>query len=755
MSVNKKKNSLNDLLERRGSLIVLLLATIFIAITLGMFYYYAREGVKEEVELRAQSELLETSLKVDGVFGSVEVALENVAWAIEDKIYDTEKIYDFLETPVVMNKYITGIGVGYVANFFPEKGRWFEPYVSIDSLGTVSRLQLGSAKHDYLSQQWFKDPLKADTARWSEPYFDEDGAKGLVVSYAIPLHDKSGKAVGVIIADVSLDWLSHFINGYHLDSENLIVSNTGKIIACPEESLVMKHNIVDLGKRSKDTAIMALNHRLMTGETGEATVKNKEGDLVYVYYSPVNKRAKWSMAVIHKDYEMFKKLHNLSWKLGLFLLAGLITLLLILMRVAHQNNRLLSINAEKEHIRSELHIASSIQQSMIPKKFPSFPDRDDIEVYGMLEPAREVGGDLFDFYIRDEKLFFCIGDVSGKGVPASLVMAVTRTEFRSVSAHEASPTRIMELMNEQMTAMNESQMFVTLFLGVLDLPTGRLRYCNAGHNAPLLIGGIKDDDDKNENNIDAVRFLSVKPNIPLGILSGFKFEGQEILINPLTTIFLYTDGLTEAENINHKLFGEERMQAVAEAWNVEKANGEGDVQRLIEMMHSAISDFVGEAEQSDDLTVLVADYTKKKRDIRLARSLTLPNDVQTIPQLNEFVEGVAEELGISADETMNLNLALEEAVVNVMNYAYPKGKTGDVKIDAEANDVRVKFTITDHGSPFDPTAKEDVDTSLAAEDRPIGGLGIYLVRQLMDSMNYEHVDGCNVLTLRKSLEMKS
>jgi sigma-B regulation protein RsbU (phosphoserine phosphatase) len=168
-------------------------------------------------------------------------------------------------------------------------------------------------------------------------------------------------------------------------------------------------------------------------------------------------------------------------------------------------------------------------------------------------------------------------------------------------------------------------------------------------------------------------------------------------------------------------------------------------------MKQKVKEFAGAAEQSDDLTMLAIDYTKELRDIKLKRSITLPNDVQTIPQLSEFVEGVAEELQFNMEDTMSLNLALEEAVVNVMNYAYPKGTVGTVTIDAEASDERLKFVITDQGAPFDPTAKEDADITLSVEDRPIGGLGIFLVRQLMDSINYERVNGCNVLTLRKKL----
>jgi sigma-B regulation protein RsbU (phosphoserine phosphatase) len=338
--------------------------------------------------------------------------------------------------------------------------------------------------------------------------------------------------------------------------------------------------------------------------------------------------------------------------------------------------------------------------------------------------------------------------VSGKAVAASLVMAVTQSLFRTLSAHEANAARIMDLMNESMSNSNESMMFVTLFLGVLDLPTGRLRYCNAGHNAPLIIenGNTASTTNASTQNVHA---LPVVSNVPLGIMPNHKFEGQETVIKPHSVIFLYTDGLTEAEDANLKQFGKQRMQILAEAYQ----QNEG-VQELVNKMTSAVKEFVGDAEQSDDLTMLAVDYKKVQRKVMLKRSLTLPNDVQTIPQLAEFVEGVGEELGFDMEDTMGLNLALEEAVVNVMTYAYPKGTLGTVQIDAEANDQRLKLVITDQGSPFDPTAKEDADITLSVEDRPIGGLGIFLVRQLMDSINYERVNGSNVLTLRKKLTGK-
>jgi sigma-B regulation protein RsbU (phosphoserine phosphatase) len=418
---------------------------------------------------------------------------------------------------------------------------------------------------------------------------------------------------------------------------------------------------------------------------------------------------------------------------------GMILMGYIILRSAKNAINLQIVNSEKERIGSELRIASEIQKSMLPKSFPPYPERDDVEIYGSQEPAKEVGGDLFDFYIRDEKLFFCIGDVSGKGVPASLVMAVTRSLFRSISSREAMPDRIMSLLNDAMTETSKSNMFVTFFIGVLDLPTGRLRYSNAGHCPPLLI------DPRAEKKVTP---LPVTPNIPIGVMQKWKYDTREIIINPPTAIFLYTDGLTEAEEDHHLQFGEQRVIKVAQATDNSIPQF---AETLVNRMQSAVDTFVNRNEQTDDLTMLAIQYTKHHREMRLQRSITLPNNVETTPQLSDFVEKVCIALDIDDYTTTQLNLAIEEAVVNAMLYAYPVGTEGKILIEAEANEVRLKFTITDSGKPFDPTARKDVDTSLSAEERPIGGLGIHLVRQIMDSINYERLNDKNVLTLRKKL----
>jgi sigma-B regulation protein RsbU (phosphoserine phosphatase) len=242
--------------------------------------------------------------------------------------------------------------------------------------------------------------------------------------------------------------------------------------------------------------------------------------------------------------------------------------------------------------------------------------------------------------------------------------------------------------------------------------------------------------------------LPIIPNIPLGITQGFKFEAQEATICYDTTLFLYTDGLTEATNSRCELFDNQRMLATAQ----QIYDGKNyNPLYVVETMEQAVKEFVGGAEQSDDLTMMAVQYRKEQKHIRMQHSITLKNDIEQVPQLADFVDMVCEELDFDPSLAIQMNLAIEEAVVNVMSYAYPAGVIGNVNIEAQANDERLKFIITDNGIPFDPTAKAEVDTTLSAEDRPIGGLGIHLVRQLMDSINYERIGGKNILTLRKKL----
>jgi serine phosphatase RsbU (regulator of sigma subunit) len=279
---------------------------------------------------------------------------------------------------------------------------------------------------------------------------------------------------------------------------------------------------------------------------------------------------------------------------------GLLVLGFIIYRSIVSARKLNKVSAEKDLMNQELGIANRIQTSMLP---PPMPANEFVDVVGSQVPARQVGGDFYDYFIRDGKLFFNIGDVCGKGIPAALVMSMTQAVFRTVASKENDPARIVQDMNAIASRGNTTGMFATLFVGVIDLATGILSYSNAGHEKPIIVTGRK------------MRYLDAVANIPIGIDEDKQYKNQETTIAPGDVILLYTDGLTEAMNAGEELFGLTRVEnAVCSG----KSSGNGEVsssfessQQLLDTMTHAVSEFVNGAEQSDDLTMLVIQVKRK------------------------------------------------------------------------------------------------------------------------------------------------
>ncbi len=749
---------------------------------------YTSKIMLENANKKANLELDKAILFIDTELEAVEIAGENlVAFLDKQHRMSPETAYhicsDFLNT----NVNIQGIALCFEPDLYPRYPKGFAPYVIQDfKSGKQTRMNLAD-KYVYNKRNWYIEAKHRRGPIWTDPFIEANGS--IVCSYCIPIYTSENKFLGVVAFDFNMEEFTEEVQSIkpYINSHISILDRNFHFVVHPNPSLIMTQsmkNVLDKNMYETDKPILA---DFKAHKRGDCTLSSKqegEGNSKKIlYYAPI-KRMGWTVVLSCDKTEITKGISEIRSSLFTTYTAFVIILCIFMFLLIWQSLRpilrfartaqsiaegdfnvklpkvhshdeiyylgralhrmqshlakyideLKDINQEKGRIESELNIASQIQMSMIPKIYPPYPDRDDIDIYGMIKPAKAVGGDLYDFYLRDEKLFFCIGDVSGKGVPASLVMAVTRSLLRMVSAQESNPDRIVTSINSSMSDMNDSNMFVTLFAGVLDLPTGRLRYCNAGHNAPVLVDSVT----------GKVTMLTVKPNVPIAVVPDIKFEGQEVVITPGTSIFLYTDGLTEAENADKELFNEDRM--MEQLGKSTQEDSQGIIQQMLDAVHLHVKD----AEQSDDLTMVAIKYMRQQQENKYYSKLTLHNDIAETPKINEFMEAVAEEATLDVALTSSLNLAIEEAVVNVMNYAYPKDHIGEIKLEAFVNDVRMKFVITDSGEPFDPTTKAEPDTKATLDDRPIGGLGIFLVRQIMDTVNYERIDGNNILTLRKN-----
>lgn len=569
---------------------MLLTAAILMEVGSAVQYYFARNGIRNEVRQRAASELQVKNLEIQQMVTRVETAVGNLHWALEQSIVNPDSVYPILRHIMEKNPDLTGCAIAFLPDYYPSKGYWYEPYVFRNN-DTLENKQIGSADHNYLEAPWFTDGLVNPDGLWTEPYIDSDGSEGMVCTYTLPLCDASGRTVAVFGADVSLDWLGDLFE-QKADVQTYLFSHAGRVMVCPDSTLVMRITLEETARLHQDTMAAHLNEAVQGGKQGSTNVKYN-GEKYYIHYSPVGGNTGWSMALFFPDKEIYRGLHRVSQLLLISMLLGLLLLAFIMWRTFRGIQKLGEVSAEKERIGSELKIARDIQQGMLPKTFPPYPDCDEVAMYGSLVPAKEVGGDLYDFQILNGHLLFCVGDVSGKGVPASLMMAVTRSLFRTVCGRTTEPEEIMNQMNAAMSEMNENSIFVTFFIGNLDLKTGILSYSNAAHCPPVLVN-------------ETISTLQMDANIPLGVMD-WDYTRQEIHVGLDSIIFLYTDGLTEAENTTHGQFGEERMLVELEKM------ADATPRNLIDHISEVIQVFESGTEQSDDLTMLAIRYTKASK----------------------------------------------------------------------------------------------------------------------------------------------
>ena len=624
----------------RLSLYILFVTSTIFLLAFWIYFGQARRSVSEEAVERAQVKLENTILQIDKVLEAVEIAVKNMSWLVADKLDYPDYMYALTQQILRSNPYVVGSAIAFEPGYYPEKGVLFSPYSYRSEKGIRSK-QLGTEDYEYHYMDWYLIPKLLGTPYWSEPYFDEGGADMVMTTYSLPLYDSSGKMYAVFTADISLEWFADKVKEIkpYPNSRNYMIGRGGTFLVNDRKEAILNESFFARPLENGDEELMRTGHQMINGKKG-MTSFNREGVSFNIFYAPVQATG-WSVSVVCLHDDVFAGVDSLRNRVLTILMFGLLFLtgfcyftvrrltnplarfagsaneiakgnfhaeLPVIkskdeMKTLHDSfgtmqqslvdyiDELKKTTASKERIESELRIARSIQMSMVPKIFPPFPEREDVDLYAKLIPAKEVGGDLYDFFIEDNKLYFIVGDVSGKGVPASLVMAVTCRLFRTIAEHLHTPAEIVKALNDTLAENNESNMFCTAFLGVLDLKTGNMKYCNAGHNAPVMLASSGE-----------VKFMEVKPNLPLGLFGDFPYEGQECDITKETSLFLYTDGVTEAENTTKVLYSDERLLDLLDKQRKNMP------QMIVDMVLDDVNKHVNGAEQSDDITIMCVHY---------------------------------------------------------------------------------------------------------------------------------------------------
>ena len=502
-----------------------------------------RSLMTNQAEKTVQSIVKETTGRIDRLMTGVEAAVANQKWVIGEHLDDPDYMYRITRELVENNQYIVGSTVAFVPNYYPKKGYYWAPYTCDEGDGKFKDMQLGNDDNRYHEQGWYADAVRAGNAIWSEPYFDEGGAKIDMSTYSMPIRDSHKKIVAIFTADLSLEQLKDHVT---------------KICPFPNSFAVMRS---------------AQGKSLVDPPNGRK-VDNSDGKTITISAMADNG---WTVTVICPIEEIQRGADELVLRIIVFSALGLLMIFIVSWIYS---SRLQSSITLRERMAGELNTARNIQSDILPKNFTS-------NVFATLRPAREVGGDLYDFIKKGERLYFIIGDASGKGVPAALYSFMAGTVFRMACSMELDAGEIVGRINQALAHNNEMSMFVTAFVGVLDLETGDFEFGCAGHNPPVVIS----PDGK-------ARFLPVRRGPPTGAVEGKLFELQKAKIERGSRILVYTDGVTEAEKSDHSLFGDERLLKYAAT-----CNGCG-VREVVTGLLRDVDAFVAGAEQSDDITIM-------------------------------------------------------------------------------------------------------------------------------------------------------
>jgi sigma-B regulation protein RsbU (phosphoserine phosphatase) len=645
--------------------------------------------------------------------------------------------------------------------------------------------------YDPRTRPWYMTAKAADSLIWTEVFSDNSG-RGLAITCAMPYYDATGEISGVAGIGMLLENLKDVVVGTKIGETGyaFILNEKGDMIIA--DSQVIKDNLLEIDDYLPHETV----RNMIAGASGLERVTIQGADF-FVAYEPLA-TLPWSLAIVMSVEEVIapavtSESHIIALKnnaladIGTIIVIislafGAILILTIGLNIVltkklagNLANPIIELNkgagiigggdlsyrlnvktgdeiesladtfnamidniqqitAEKERIGAELNVATNIQASMLPCLFPAFPSRQEFDIYATMLPAKEVGGDFYDFFLIDEDhLAVVMADVSGKGVPAALFMVIAKTLIKNNACAGNEPQKVFATVNNMLCENNESGMFVTAFMGYLNVQSGVFRYVNAGHNPPLLkkAGG-------------SYEFLPVKAGFILGALEDISYKEDEITLAPGDTLYLYTDGVTEALNGNNELFSNPRLLEAADKYS------KHPLQTLLVGIKAEIDAFADGAEQADDITMLALTMHESAKEAAAEmKELTIAATTENLAAVLDFVNAELERSACPQKLQTQIDISVEEIFVNIAHYAYSPGK-GDVTIRMSTG-AEVVLEFADRGRPYNPLDNSDPDINKPLAEREIGGLGIFMVKKFMDTVAYRTDDGKNILTFRKKI----
>ena len=624
----------------RMSLLVLVGGAVILGVVVGVSAHVSRGMLERELEAKATALATSVANRLDAVERSITRSAVGIAHAVENLPVSREQVVTLLQAVVRDNPDVYGAAAAFQGGV-PGTSRATCPYVYRHE-GSLAVKDLAEGGYRFQIRDWYTLPMELGQPVWTEPYYDEGGGGIVMATYSVPLSTGTGETRfrGVVTCDVSLAGISGLIASLPLGEAGygFVLSADGTVVSHRVKQYIMNETIFSLAEARGDPTLHALGLRMVHGESGFVpftTFTTKTPS--FLAFAPVGAEG-WSLGLVFPKEAVTSRVRALGQTQILFGIAGFAGLLVVVLAISRSITRplrhldaatralaggnldapvpepggndevahlaasfaqmqrdlrihidqLQATTAAKERIERELQIARAIQLALLPKTFPPFPERNDLEIYAVLEPAREVGGDFYDFFLLGEdRLVLVIGDVAGKGVPAAIYMAVTRTMVRALFREDSEPAEVLNRLNQELAEDNDSGMFVTVFCAVVDLRGGECRYANGGHNPPLVI--------RASGELEPVPSVS---GYVVGAIEGPPFASGALILAPGDTLFLYTDGVVECMDRAGGLYGDARTRERLMDLRQTSCND------LIKGVREGLRRHADGAEQSDDITML-------------------------------------------------------------------------------------------------------------------------------------------------------
>ena len=621
-------------------------ATLIFAVTLGYNYYQSRVMLLAELESNAKNLAISLVNRVEIELAGHEKLAQGLALALETGHYAESGIDALLKKTVQRNPTIYGAGISFEPFAFNPKKELFGPYFYRNGEQILSvDIEQSYEIKPYTEWDWYKIPRQTGKQHWSEPYFDDGGGNTTMSTCALPFWgevDGVRKIRGIVGIDISLDHLTSLVSSVKVLQSGYaaLLSRDGLILAHPRKDLIMKQSLFKLAEARQDKGLSEIVSKMAKGESGFAQNKNLIDQHSWLYYAPIPSTG-WILEIVFPEEELLADLRKLNLQMACIALVGLLLLSIAVIwiaaritsplrdlagatdeiavgnfdvRLATSNSQdevgiltrnfskmtaslkqyiidLMETTAAKNRIESDLKLATDIQANLLPHIFPAFPHRYEFDIYASMDPAKEVGGDFYDFFfIEDHRLCIIIADVTDKGVPAALYMMVAKILLKSEGQRLNEPSLILDSVNKTLAMDNDSCMFATVFCGILDTRTGVLECANAGHCPPVLL------------NSSGVHYLQLQSGLVLGAMPDSAYTTQSLVMQEGDTIFLYTDGVTEAKNPANNFYSDERL---IESLKVAPRN---DLEQMVRFIKRDVENYAADAPQSDDITMLAMTF---------------------------------------------------------------------------------------------------------------------------------------------------